>query len=127
MEFVPENEMLNAKVICLCNLKPAKMRDVMSHAMVLCGSNKEHTKVELIRAPDDAKVGEHIVFAGFEGEPDERLNPKRNPFTIVQPVSVVPYLHLSYSAPLSSKKQNRIFSFPMIFLHPTRTRRPGLL
>jgi len=85
VEFVPESEMLNARVICLCNLKPAKMRDVMSHAMVLCGSNKEHTAVELIKAPEDAKLGERIIIAGFEGEPDERLNPKRNPWSVVQP------------------------------------------
>jgi len=85
VDFVPESEMLNAKVICLCNLKPAKMRNVMSHAMVLCGSNKEHTAVELIKPPEDAKVGEHIVFSGYEGEPDAQLNPKRNPFNIVQP------------------------------------------
>jgi tRNA-binding EMAP/Myf-like protein len=41
----------DARVICLCNLKPAKMRGIESQAMVLCASNAEHTQVELIKPP----------------------------------------------------------------------------
>ena len=34
VKFVPEAEMLNRRVVVVCNLKPAKMRDVMSYGMV---------------------------------------------------------------------------------------------
>lgn len=37
--------MQNRKVCVLCNLKPAAMRGIKSHAMVLAASNSEHTKV----------------------------------------------------------------------------------
>eukprot|EP01087_Luapelamoeba_hula_P017691 TRINITY_DN55_c0_g1_i2.p1 TRINITY_DN55_c0_g1~~TRINITY_DN55_c0_g1_i2.p1 ORF type:complete len:471 (-),score=118.73 TRINITY_DN55_c0_g1_i2:79-1335(-) len=83
--FVPENEMLGASVICLCNLKPAKMRTVMSHAMVLCGSNDDHTKVELIVPPAAARPGDRVTFPGFDGEPDERLPAKRDVFGLLKP------------------------------------------
>jgi len=36
----------NRKVCVLCNLKPATMRGIKSHAMVLAASDSEHTKVE---------------------------------------------------------------------------------
>ena len=34
------------RLVCvLCNLKPAAMRGIKSHAMVLAASNSDHTKV----------------------------------------------------------------------------------
>ena len=34
VKFVPIEQMENRKVVVVCNLKPAKMRDVLSHGMV---------------------------------------------------------------------------------------------
>lgn len=34
VKFVPEDKMLNRRVVVVTNLKPAKMRDVMSYGMV---------------------------------------------------------------------------------------------
>ena len=34
VKFVPVEEMQNRRVAVVCNLKPAKMREVMSHGMV---------------------------------------------------------------------------------------------
>jgi len=85
VKFIPESDMMGARVICLCNLKPAKLVEVMSHAMVLCAGNSDHTQVELITPPEGAKVGERIIIEGFEGEPDARLPPKRDVFAAVKP------------------------------------------
>ena len=39
--------------------------------MVLCASNADHTAVEFVVPPPDAKVGERVVFEGYEsGEPE---------------------------------------------------------
>jgi tRNA-binding EMAP/Myf-like protein len=37
-DFVPIEEMENRLVVVLCNLKPAKLKGVMSAGMVLCGN-----------------------------------------------------------------------------------------
>ena len=37
--------------------------------MVLCASNDDHTKVELLNIPNDSKIGERITFHGCDGEP----------------------------------------------------------
>ena len=34
LKFVPEEQMAGRRVVVVCNLKPAKMRDVMSYGMV---------------------------------------------------------------------------------------------
>jgi len=39
-------------VCVLCNLKPAKMRDIVSQAMVLAASSSDGSKVEFIRVFD---------------------------------------------------------------------------
>lgn len=33
--------------------------------------------MELVEPPESAKIGERVTFSGFEGEPDEVLNPKK--------------------------------------------------
>lgn len=83
--FVPIEQMQDARVICLCNLKPAKMRGIESQAMVLCASSTDHTAVELIQPPEGAKIGEKIFFEGYEGEPDKELNPKKKIFESLKP------------------------------------------
>ncbi|EIE26032.1 nucleic acid-binding protein [Coccomyxa subellipsoidea C-169] len=80
VKFVPLDQMQQRKVVVLCNLKPAKMRDVLSSGMVLCASNASHDKVDPIAPPPDAQIGERIKFEGFTGEPDAQLNPKKKIF-----------------------------------------------
>ena len=48
--------MQNRLVVCVCNLKPAKLRGVLSEAMVLCASTPE--KVELMNPPAGAQPGD---------------------------------------------------------------------
>lgn len=42
-------------------------------------------QVELVAPPAGAKVGERVTFPGYEGEPDEVLNPKKKVWETVQP------------------------------------------
>ncbi|KAI3916567.1 hypothetical protein MKW98_026309 [Papaver atlanticum] len=84
VKFIPIEEMENRKVCVLCNLKPATMRGIKSHAMVLAASNEDHSKVELVDPPCSAAVGERVTFPGFEGLPDEVLNPKKKVWETLQ-------------------------------------------
>lgn len=77
VKYIPLEEMQNRMVCVLCNLKPSKMRDIMSQAMVLAASSSDGSKVELVEPPESAKIGERVRFAGHEGEPDDVLNPKK--------------------------------------------------
>ncbi|KAL2455536.1 putative methionine--tRNA ligase [Abeliophyllum distichum] len=84
VKYIPLEEMQNRKVCVLCNLKPAAMRGIKSQAMVLAASNSDHTKVELVEPPQSAAVGERVTFPGFEGTPDEVLNPKKKVWETLQ-------------------------------------------
>ncbi|KAH7665474.1 Methionine--tRNA ligase protein [Dioscorea alata] len=113
VKYIPLEEMQDRKVCVLCNLKPASMRGIKSHAMVLAASNGDHTKlsldasqcsvfcplldgncttcmnclyiVELVEPPASAVVGEQVTFTGYTGEPDGVLNPKHKVWETVQP------------------------------------------
>ncbi|KAK8684907.1 hypothetical protein V6N13_040921 [Hibiscus sabdariffa] len=84
VKYIPLEEMQNRLVCVLCNLKPATMRGIKSHAMVLAASNNDHTKVELVEPPKSAVVGERVTFPGFTGEPDDVLNPKKKVWETLQ-------------------------------------------
>lgn len=43
--FCSEQELLNRKVLVLCNLKPRPLKGITSFGMLLCSSNTDHTKV----------------------------------------------------------------------------------
>lgn len=43
-----------------------------------------HSQVELVEPPKSAKIGERVAFPGFEGEPDDVLNPKKKVWETVQ-------------------------------------------
>ncbi|KAL8041807.1 hypothetical protein ABFX02_09G007800 [Erythranthe guttata] len=82
VKYIPLEEMQNRKVCVLCNLKPAAMRGIKSQAMVLAASNNDHTK--LVEPPQGAVVGERVTFQGFEGLPDDVLNPKKKVWETLQ-------------------------------------------
>ncbi|CAO2822473.1 unnamed protein product [Amaranthus hypochondriacus] len=84
VNYINIEDMQNRKVCVLCNLKPATMRGIKSHAMVLAASDSAHTKVELVDPPKDAPIGERLKFPGFEGEPDDVLNPKKKVWETLQ-------------------------------------------
>lgn len=83
VKHVPLDQMQNRMAVLLCNLKPAKMRGVLSQAMVMCASSPD--KVEILDPPSGAVPGDRISFQGFPGEPDKELNPKKKVWEQVQP------------------------------------------
>jgi methionyl-tRNA synthetase len=46
----------------LCNLKPAAMRGIKSHAMVLAASNSDHTEVSIYPSVFENHVGSGTGF-----------------------------------------------------------------
>eukprot|EP00511_Aplanochytrium_stocchinoi_P005345 CAMPEP_0204836356 /NCGR_PEP_ID=MMETSP1346-20131115/24905_1 /ASSEMBLY_ACC=CAM_ASM_000771 /TAXON_ID=215587 /ORGANISM="Aplanochytrium stocchinoi, Strain GSBS06" /LENGTH=401 /DNA_ID=CAMNT_0051970989 /DNA_START=53 /DNA_END=1258 /DNA_ORIENTATION=- len=63
VEFYPEPSVLvDRKVLVLCNLKPRKMGNFMSNGMVLCASNPDKSKVEVVDPPEAAQVGDKVSF-----------------------------------------------------------------
>ncbi|KAK2817139.1 hypothetical protein Q5P01_025330 [Channa striata] len=83
VKHIPLDQMQNRMAVLLCNLKPAKMRGVVSQAMVMCASSPD--KVEILDPPSGAVPGERVTFQGFPGEPDKELNPKKKVWEQVQP------------------------------------------
>merc|ERR1712013_659503 len=61
--------------VFLLNLKPAKMRGVLSEGMIMCASSPD--KVETLEVPTGAVIGDRVVCPGYPGEPDDQLNPKK--------------------------------------------------
>ncbi|XP_061100812.1 aminoacyl tRNA synthase complex-interacting multifunctional protein 1a [Conger conger] len=83
VKHIPIKQMQNRMAVILCNLKPAKMRGVLSQAMVMCASSPE--KVEILDPPGGAVPGDRVTFQGFPGEPDKELNPKKKVWEQIQP------------------------------------------
>lgn len=83
VNHVPLEQMQNRMAILLCNLKPAKMRGVVSQAMVMCASSPE--KVEILAPPHGSVPGDRVTFDAFPGEPDKELNPKKKIWEQIQP------------------------------------------
>ena len=75
--------MKDRMVVLLCNLKPAKMRGILSEAMVMCASTPE--KVEVLSPPAGAVPGDLVHVDGFPRVPDSVLNPKKKIFETVAP------------------------------------------
>ena len=60
-------QMQNRMAVLMCNLKPAKMRGVVSQAMVMCASSPD--KVEILDPPAGSVPGDRLTFQGFPGTP----------------------------------------------------------
>ena len=103
VKFIPEEQMQDRMVVVLCNLKPSKMRGIMSEviftrtspaflfwpsgiqfqAMVMCASTPE--KVEILAPPPGSKPGDLVLVEGFTRNPDAQLNPKKKIFEACAP------------------------------------------
>jgi aminoacyl tRNA synthase complex-interacting multifunctional protein 1 len=84
-KYCNPDDLMNRRVVLITNVKPGKLRDVMSEGLVLCASNGDHTVVEPITPPEGAKVGECVSFSGHEGKPEEVLNPKKKQLDKITP------------------------------------------
>jgi len=77
---IPLDELINKKIACVTNLKPAKMRGIESTAMLLAASDGiegADEKVELLNIPDSVPNGELLSFDGKEPcQPDQMMKSK---------------------------------------------------
>lgn len=71
MKFVPLEAMSDRMVVLLCNLKPSKIRGVLSEAMVMCASSPE--SVEILIPPPDSMPGDFVNVNGYTRSPDKVL------------------------------------------------------
>lgn len=63
VNHVPLSDMQNRLAVFLCNLKPAKMRGVLSEGMIMCASSSD--KVEILEVPAGAVPGDLVSVEGF--------------------------------------------------------------
>lgn len=84
-KYCSPDELTNRRVALITNVKPGKLRDVVSEGLVLCASNEGSTVVEPLLPPEGAKIGEHVSFAGIDGKPEDVLNPKKKQLEKITP------------------------------------------
>ncbi|XP_010505817.1 PREDICTED: aminoacyl tRNA synthase complex-interacting multifunctional protein 1 isoform X2 [Camelina sativa] len=84
-KFCNPDDLTNRLVALITNVKPGKLRDVMSQGLVLCASSEDHSVVEPLLPPAGAKPGERVSFAGIEGKPEDVLNPKKKQLEKITP------------------------------------------
>lgn len=76
--LVPMDHLQDRLGVFLCNLKPSKMRGVMSSAMLMCASQAEPERaVEPLDVPEGSAPGDRVFFEGHTAAPEEKLNPKK--------------------------------------------------
>ncbi|XP_071490238.1 aminoacyl tRNA synthase complex-interacting multifunctional protein 1-like [Diadema antillarum] len=84
VKHIPIEEMQDRMVVLCCNLKPAKMRGILSQAMVMCASSPD--KVEILQPPAGTVPGDRVGCEGFElGDFPSQMNPKKKIFERIQP------------------------------------------
>ncbi|KAI3809199.1 hypothetical protein L1987_25169 [Smallanthus sonchifolius] len=84
-KYCSPDELTNRLVALITNVKPGKLRDVVSEGLVLCASNADHSAVEPLIVPEGAKIGESVTFSGHEGKPEDVLNPKKKQLDKITP------------------------------------------
>ena len=76
---IPLENLQNRLVVVVCNLKPSKMRGILSEGMLLAASRQSESgeKVELVSPPTDAAIGELVRIEGLgTPQPDPVLKSK---------------------------------------------------
>ncbi|KAF9427505.1 hypothetical protein BGZ94_004770 [Podila epigama] len=87
VRHVPKEYLEGRAVIVVGNMKPSKLRGVLSQGMLLCAmeqdSNGQATKVALLEPAEGSQAGDKVIFEGFTDEenvPVPILTPKRKWF-----------------------------------------------
>lgn len=84
--FYKLEDLQDRRVIVLCNLKKRTLVGFPSYGMVMCASNADHTQVQCMEPPANAKIGERVEFEGISGNPEpENKVAKKKIFESVAP------------------------------------------
>ncbi|KAG7752527.1 hypothetical protein KL911_003809 [Ogataea haglerorum] len=68
VDYIPIETMLHSRVCLVTNLKPSKMRGVMSEAMLLAATNADNSEAEIVDAPEGVPLGTLLYFEGHKNE-----------------------------------------------------------
>lgn len=79
---IPLDQLEGRLVVLLCNVRPYRLKGVVSQAMVLCGSTHDH--MELLDPPTGATPGDRVTFLNYPGEPERELVPRERVWERVQ-------------------------------------------
>ena len=82
-------QMQDAMVTVICNLKARKLAEWNSHGMVLCAETPDGSKVEFLDPPKGSAPGDQVFFEGYPRTPLEQLPAKKSPWDLVAPRLVV--------------------------------------
>eukprot|EP01053_Blabericola_migrator_P000855 Blabericola_migrator_1__854@NODE_120_length_13560_cov_140_919884_g26_i1_p4_GENE_NODE_120_length_13560_cov_140_919884_g26_i1NODE_120_length_13560_cov_140_919884_g26_i1_p4_ORF_typecomplete_len390_score73_27tRNA_bind/PF01588_20/1_3e20_NODE_120_length_13560_cov_140_919884_g26_i11184913018 len=77
-KHIKKEDLQGARVVVLANMKVKNLRGWPSHGMLMCASNADHSKIELMSPPECAKPGDIVRFEGYDSPPDEVLSTKKN-------------------------------------------------
>jgi methionine--tRNA ligase beta chain len=72
-KHIPIDQVKDAMVVCILNLKPRKLADYMSAGMVLCAQPADGSKIEFLQPPAGSQPGDLVTFEGYERKPVEQL------------------------------------------------------
>lgn len=75
---IPQDELLNQKVVILCNIKPSKLRGHLSEGMIMCA--KSGDVLEPLVPPSNAQPGDLVYCENFERVPVETPRDKKKLF-----------------------------------------------
>ena len=80
---VPIENLKDAYVVVLCNLKERTLKGWPSHGMLLCAS-REDGSVEPLKPPMGSEAGDLVTIENFPRTPVDVLNAKKNPWDDVK-------------------------------------------
>lgn len=80
---VPIENLKDAYVVVLCNLKERTLCKWPSHGMLLCASREDGT-VEPLKCPEGSEPGDLVSVENFPRTPVDQLNAKKNPWDEVK-------------------------------------------
>ena len=72
-KHIPIEQVKDAMVVCILNLKPRKLADYMSAGMVLCAQPEDGSKIEFLTPPAGSLPGDQVSFEGYERKPVDQL------------------------------------------------------
>ena len=80
--YVEREQLMEALVVVLCNLKARNLRGVKSHGMLLCASDKDNGRVAPLVPPAEAAVGERVTVGDVtdavpEPESENKIKKKK--------------------------------------------------
>ncbi|XP_030194453.1 aminoacyl tRNA synthase complex-interacting multifunctional protein 1 [Gadus morhua] len=77
-------ELCGNLVVVLCNVRPCKLKGVVSQARLLCCSTSDDN-IEMLAPPPGSIPGDRVTFNNYPGEPDRELVSKDRVWEILQP------------------------------------------